>query len=94
LRVVNTKLLDDYMAEHARSRGALRAWLAEAKDAAWSTPADVKERYPSASILSENRVVFNIAGNTFRLLCRVAYRSCVVMILKIGTHAEYDKWSL
>lgn len=94
MRVVNTKLLDDFMAEHARSRAALRAWLAEAKDATWSTPADVKERYPSASLLSENRVVFNIAGNTFRLLCRVAYQSCVVMILKIGTHAEYDKWSL
>ena len=94
MRVVNTKLFDDFMAEHARSRAALRAWLAEAKDATWSTPADVKERYPSASLLSENRVVFNIAGNTFRLLCRVAYQSCVVMILKIGTHAEYDKWSL
>ena len=94
VRVVHTKLLEDYMADQARSRGALKAWLAEAKEATWSSPADIKERYPSASFLSDNRVVFNIAGNTFRLLCRVAYQSCVVMVLRIGTHAEYDKWSL
>jgi mRNA interferase HigB len=94
VRVLNLKLLDEYMSGHAQCRGSLKAWLSEARDATWETPADVKTRYPSASLLSGNRVVFNIAGNAFRLLCAIAYQSRVVSVLKIGTHSEYDKWSL
>jgi mRNA interferase HigB len=94
VRVLNTTLLEAYMASHARCRGALKAWLAEALAAVWATPADIKDRYPSASILSDNRVVFDIAGKRYRLLCRVAYQSAIVRILRVGTHAEYDKWDL
>jgi mRNA interferase HigB len=94
VRVLNTKLIEAYLADHARCRGSLKAWLAEARAALWSTPSDIKSRFPSASILSENRVVFDIAGNRYRLLCRIAYRSAVVFVLRIGTHAEYDKWDL
>ena len=94
VRVVNVKLIDEYMAKHARCRGPATAWLAEAREAKWSTPADVKARYPSASLLSDNRVVFDLAGNHYRLLCVIAYRNGVVSIQRIGTHSEYDKWVL
>ncbi len=94
MRVLNTKLLEQYMISHPRCRGPLKAWLAEARAAAWATPPEVKARYPRASILSDNRVVFDIAGNRYRLLCHIAYKSAIVIVQRIGTHAEYDKWIL
>ena len=72
--------------------GAVEAWLAEAQDAVWQTPHDVTQRFPTASVLPENRVVFNLRGNRYRLEVSVAYRAGVVVIRRIGTHAEYDKW--
>ena len=94
VRVLNTKLVEQYMIDHAPCRGSLKAWLAEARAAAWASPTEVKARYPRASILSDNRVVFDIAGNRYRLLCQIAYKSAIVVIKRIGTHAEYDKWIL
>lgn len=94
MRVLKVNLIEQYMAKHSGCRASLRAWLTEARAANWKTPADVKARYPKASILSENRVVFDIAGGAFRLLCQVAYQSAVVVVKKIGTHREYDKWDL
>lgn len=94
MRVLNTKLIDVYMVNHSRCRGSLKAWLAEAQVAAWTTPTEVKARYPKASILSDDRVVFDIAGNRYRLLCRIAYKSAIVIVQRIGTHAEYSKWVL
>ena len=94
MRVLNTELMDEYMVKHSRCRGSLKSWLTEARAAVWTTPAEIKSRYPSASILSENRVVFDIAGKRYRLLCRIAYQLAIVVVLRIGTHAEYDKWIL
>jgi mRNA interferase HigB len=94
VRVVNVTILDDYMAEHARCRAAVKAWLAEVREAAWPSPVELKQRYPKASLLSGNRVVFNLAGNHYRLLCTVAYQTLVVVVNRIGTHGEYDKWTL
>lgn len=94
MRVLNTKVLESYMAKHARCRGPVRAWLSETRMAEWASPAELKERYPGASILSGNRVVFDLAGNNYRLVCVVAYRTSVVVVERIGTHAEYDKWDL
>lgn len=58
----------------------------------WQGPQDVKNRYPSASFFSENRIVFNLGGNKFRLLVLVAYVNGIVLVKQVGTHAEYDKW--
>jgi mRNA interferase HigB len=94
VRVINTKTVEAYMAKHSQCRASLEAWLAEARAADWKTPGDVKSRYPAASLLPENLVVFDIAGNHYRLLCRIAYKSALIVIQRIGTHAEYDKWRL
>ena len=73
------------------SEGALKAWFAEAKLADWKTPQDVKKQYANASIIANNRVVFNIKGNDYRLIVAIAYRMKYVYVKFIGTHAEYDK---
>ena len=86
--------MDAFCRRHADVDQQVKAWVAEAKQARWHEPADVKERYPSASFLEGDRVVFNLKGNKYRLLVRVGYKSGIVRVQKMGTHAEYDKWKL
>jgi len=69
---------------------ALKAWFAEVEASSWSSPADIKDRYRSASILGDQRVVFNICGNKYRLVVKISYKNGVVLIRFIGTHKEYD----
>lgn len=69
---------------------ALTAWHEEAKKAKWTTPADIKAQYASASIVANNRVVFNIKGNDYRLIVAVAYKMQYVFIKFVGTHKQYD----
>ena len=83
--------LDDYRREHADVRGALDAWQLEVERSHWSGPQDVKNRYPSASILSDNKVIFNIKGNKYRLVVKAKYEKGIVLIEWVGTHAEYSK---
>jgi len=73
------------------AKGPLEAWCYEANHAQWASPAEVKAQYGSASILKGNRVVFNIAGNKYRLAVRINYDSKTVFVRFIGTHREYDK---
>jgi mRNA interferase HigB len=85
--------LDNYRREHADVRGALDAWQLEVERSHWSGPQDVKNRYPSASILSDNKVIFNIKGNKYRLVVKAKYEKGIVLIEWVGTHAEYSKQS-
>ena len=55
------------------------------------SPADVKAQYGNASVVGNNRIVFNIAGNKYRLIVAFAYRMQIAYIKFVGTHAEYDK---
>lgn len=72
------------------SQEALEAWHAEAKNADWLTPANVKAQYRSASILKDSRVVFNICGNKYRLIVKINFPASIIYIRFIGTHKEYD----
>jgi mRNA interferase HigB len=69
----------------------LKAWYSEANEAKWKSPKDIKRDYPSASILEDNRVVFNIKGYHYRLIVRINYAYQMVWIRFVGTHTEYDK---
>lgn len=69
----------------------IRAWYGEAEDAEWSTPNDIKAQYRNASILKSNRVVFNIAGNKYRLVVKINFEHQIVYIRFVGTHAQYDE---
>jgi len=77
--------------EYADSKGALQGWYAEAVKASWKTPQDIKESYSSASICGNNRVVFNIAGNKYRLVVEMQYRAGIVWVKFLGTHALFDQ---
>ena len=68
----------------------LKAWYAEAKAADWVKPADIKAQYRNASIVGNNRVVFNIGGNKYRLVVKFNYAYRIGYIRFIGTHADYD----
>lgn len=81
------------MRKHAGSRKALEAWYAEAERSDWQTPQDIKNRYASADFLADNRVIFNIKGNHFRLVVKVRYQNSIVVVEWVGTHAEYSKKS-
>ena len=76
---------------YADSEGPLKAWYAEAEKAKWADPAEVKKLYGTASILQEGRVVFNIAGNKYRLVVHIHYVSGVVFVRFVGTHKQYDQ---
>lgn len=91
VRIIAKKALRDFWEKHADSEEQLKAWYKEATDAEWKSPQNIKEQYPSASILGDNRVVFNIKGNHYRLIVKIYYDFGTVYIRFIGTHAQYDK---
>lgn len=73
------------------AEGALKAWFAEAKAAKWASPQEVKNQYANASVIANNRIVFNIKGNDYRLIVAIAYKMQYVYVKFIGPHADYDK---
>ncbi|MBW1939133.1 MAG: type II toxin-antitoxin system HigB family toxin [Deltaproteobacteria bacterium] len=93
MHIIKRKTLVEFFQqpECQNAKGPLEAWYYEAKNAQWASPANVKAQYRSASILKDNRVVFNIAGNKYRLIVRINYDSKTVFVRFIGTHREYDK---
>lgn len=93
MRLLGKLLLDAFKRNHADARRTLDAWQVDVEHAQWSGPQDIKNRYPSASFLADNRVIFNINGNKYRLVVKAKYRNGVVLIEWVGTHAEYDKQS-
>lgn len=90
MRVIAKKSLRNFWERCFDAEEPLLAWYREAEDADWDSPAAVKARFGNASILSNNRVVFNIKGNSYRLVVRINYPYRVVYIRFVGTHAEYD----
>lgn len=89
--VIARKVLREYGIANPDAKEQIDAWYAEATDADWKTPADVKEKYRSASILQDGRVVFNICGNKYRLVVWINFAARTIYIRFIGTHKEYDK---
>ena len=81
----------EFWKSHSDSEQQLKSWYKEASIAEWTSPKDIKREYPSASILPDNRVVFNIKGNHYRLIVKINYDYQMIWIRFIGTHAEYDK---
>lgn len=91
MRIIARKTLVDYWERAPDAKPGLSAWFAEAKAASWSSPAEVKAKYGNASILKGGRVVFNIAGNKYRLVVWITYEFYTVYIRFVGTHEEYNK---
>ncbi len=91
MRVIGRDKLHKFSKKHNQVKPALDAWFEEANRAHWFTPQDIKNRYSSADFLADNRVIFNIKGNHYRLVVKVRYQNRIVVIEWVGTHAEYNK---
>jgi mRNA interferase HigB len=91
LRIIAKKTLSDFWEIHPDSEQQLKSWYQETLKAAWIGPNQIKLEYPSASFLMDNRVVFNIKGNHYRLIVKINYDYQMIWIRFVGTHAEYDK---
>jgi len=91
VRIISRKTLREFWDRHPEAQQALQAWYHDTKRAVWKTPADIKSVYRNASFVANNRVVFNIKGNDYRLVTAMQYQYRIVYIRFVGTHTEYDK---
>jgi len=90
MRIIKRGALEQFWQRHPDSQASLESWYAVVRQARWKTPSEMKRVYPQADMVGR-RVVFNIAGNRYRLIARVNYRTQCVFILYVLSHAEYDK---
>ena len=93
MRIIAIRTLREFWekVEYADSENSLRSWYHEAKNADWNNANELKEQYKNASIVGEGKVVYNIKGNTYRLVVWIDYEYKVIFIRFIGTHKQYDK---
>ena len=91
MRVISRKTLREFWTKHNDCEQQLKSWHRETEKAEWKNPNELKLEYPSASILENERIVFNIKGNKYRLIVKINFEYQVLWIKFIGTHAEYDK---
>ena len=90
-RIFAKSTLREYWEKHPDTEQYLKTWYDTVMNSTWETPNDVKKTFASASILKDNRVVFNIKGNSYRLVAKFNYLKQWIFIRFIGTHKEYDK---
>ena len=93
MRIISRKTLRLFWEkpQYADPEQSLKAWFREASNADWASPAAIKAAFGTASIVANNRVVFNIGGNKFRLITKVRYNKQRVYIIHVLTHKEYDR---
>ncbi|UCS94902.1 type II toxin-antitoxin system HigB family toxin [Echinicola marina] len=89
--IIAVKNIVEFYQKHPDSRISLENWMAITKYAIWNKPSDVVLDFPDADPIKNNRVIFNIAGNKYRLIVQISYIRQWVFVKFIGTHAEYDK---
>lgn len=92
MKILGQAILYEFCKSHADCATQIFAWIAEAKEAEWKTPSDIKARYVNTSFLADNRIIFNIKGNKYRLDTKVYYQRQIIIVKRIGTHGEYNKW--
>lgn len=91
MRIFSKKILREFWEKHSDARYPLEAWYSDTLRANWNTPSDIKKVYRNASFLADNRVIFDIKGNNYRLIIKVHYNRGRAYIRFVGTHAEYDR---
>ncbi len=91
MRIIAIKTLKNYWEEFPQARQSLLAWHEETEIANWNNPNELKLQFRNASVITDKRVVFNIHGNSYRLVVDIEYRLQIVFVVWFGTHAEYDK---
>ncbi len=91
MHIYSKRTLREFWQRHRDAEAALDQWHRTVKRARWTTPAEVRSHYADARILRNNRVIFNIKGNQYRLVVEIDYDNGAVYIRFIGTHAQYDR---
>lgn len=95
VHLIRKETIEDFTRKNARSRTSFKEWLTKTKYADWEKPEDIPYTFPTADLLgrSSNRIVFDIAGNNYRMICKYAFgdKQVHLFVCWIGTHAEYDK---
>jgi mRNA interferase HigB len=91
MQVVSKRTLRLFWEKHPQAETPLRTWHAVVEKARWAGPQDVREQFGSVDFVSDNRAIFNIGGNRFRLVAHVSYEFKAVLVKFVGTHAEYDE---
>ncbi|HMQ00911.1 MAG TPA: type II toxin-antitoxin system HigB family toxin [Cyclobacteriaceae bacterium] len=91
MRIIAVQTLKYYIKKYPDAEQAILSWYDEAETTDWSSPNELKSQYKNASILNNKRVVFNIHGNSYRLIVDIEYRLKIVFIVWFGTHKQYDK---
>jgi mRNA interferase HigB len=97
MRIIARRTLQEFVLslsakkEQSSVKGALDAWFEEARKAHWTGTADVRRSYATASIISSERIVFNIKGNSYRLVVAADFAKQIVWIKWIGSHGDYDR---
>ena len=91
MNVISKRTIVEFYTKNPQAKTALEVWHSDARKSEWQTPDDIKKVYSSASFLADNRVVFNIKGNDYRLIVHIDYKRKIVRVKFIGTHAQYDK---
>jgi mRNA interferase HigB len=94
MHIVGRKKIEDFKHKHADAHISIDVLLGFMDYADWSCPNDIKRRYPKASILGNNQVIFNLRGSRYRLWVKVNYKNKIVMIKNVGNHDEYMKWKI
>ena len=89
--IVGRDKLDEFCGAHADAQPWITNWIADVEATHWQKPQDIKDSYASASFLSDNVVIFNVKGDHYRLEVKVAYKTGIVVVRWVGTHAEYTK---
>ncbi|WP_350306476.1 MULTISPECIES: type II toxin-antitoxin system HigB family toxin [Photorhabdus] len=90
MKIISVSTLKAFWESYPNAEQPLRAWVDEAKKASWKTPGEIKSQYRNASILKNNRVVFNIKGNDYRLIVSIFYPIGWLYVKFVGTHQQYD----
>ncbi len=97
VRIIARRTLREFVESRAGHKdqvaltAAIDAWFDEARRADWKSTADIKRRYATASVVSSDRIVFNLKGNDYRLVVSVDFEKGIVWIKWIGTHSAYDR---
>ncbi|MDP1912822.1 type II toxin-antitoxin system HigB family toxin [Brevundimonas sp.] len=91
MNVVAKRTLQAFWTIHPQAQGPLISWYAHASKAEWRTPQDIKDDFRSVDFVGDNRVIFDVGGDNYRLVARISYIYKQVLVKFVGTHKEYDK---
>lgn len=91
MRIISRNTLKQFWERHPDAEQPLKAWYTDVKRARWTSPVDIKKVYQNASFVANNRVVFNIKGNAYRIVVAVQYPFGIVYVRFVGSHEQYDR---